>query len=117
MIITDFNNWLGYKFGNKLLGLNNLIQISKYYNQDYWFTPFNGLELFDIVTNTKSYNNQPYEIININNLINNKESIIFDNDKVYYLEYGLNPVRKYIGSNILWNVSDDYNNESLIVLE
>lgn len=38
-------------------------------------------------------------------------------DKVYYLEYGPNPVRKYIGSNVLWNASDDYNNESLIVLE
>ena len=38
-------------------------------------------------------------------------------DKVYYLEYGPNPVRKYIGSNVLWNVSDDCNNDSLIILE
>jgi hypothetical protein len=86
MIITNFNNWSGYKFGNKLLGLNNLIQISKYYNQDYWFTPFNGLELFDIKNKTKDYNYQSYETINITDLINNKETLTFDNDKIYYLE-------------------------------
>ena len=86
MIITNFDRWDGYKFGNKLLGLNNLIQISKYYNQDYWFTPFNGLELFDIKNKTKDYNYQPYETINITDLINNKETLSFDNDKIYYLE-------------------------------
>lgn len=82
MVITDFNKWVGYQFGNKLLGLNNLIQISNFYNQDYYFTLFNGLEIFDIKTNTKLYNNEPYEIININDINN----IILDNNKFYYLE-------------------------------
>ena len=82
MIITDFNKWVGYQFGNKLLGLNNLIQISNFYNQDYYFTPFNGLEIFDIKTNTKTYNNESYEIIDINNVNN----LTLDNNKFYYLE-------------------------------
>lgn len=86
MIITDFNKWVGYQFGNKLLGLNNLIQISDFYNQDYYFTPFNGLELFDIKTKTKEYNNETYEIIDIDTLINNKNNLVLDNNKVYYLE-------------------------------
>jgi hypothetical protein len=38
-------------------------------------------------------------------------------DKVYYVEYGPNPLRKYIGSNVIWNASDDYNYDSLIILE
>jgi hypothetical protein len=38
-------------------------------------------------------------------------------DKVFYLEYGPNPLRKYIGSNVIWNASDDCNNDSLIVLD
>jgi hypothetical protein len=38
-------------------------------------------------------------------------------DKVYYVEYGANPIRKYIGSNVIWNNDIDYNNDSLIVLE
>lgn len=82
MIITDFNKWVGYQFGNKLLGLNNLIQISNFYNQDYYFTPFNGLEIFDIKTNTKAYNNESYEVIDINNINN----LTLDNNKFYYLE-------------------------------
>jgi hypothetical protein len=86
MIITDFNKWVGYQFGNKLLGLNNLIQLSHFYNQDYNFVPFNGLELFDIKTKTKDYNNEPYEIIDVNSLIKNKDNIILDNNKIYYLE-------------------------------
>jgi hypothetical protein len=24
-------------------------------------------------------------------------------DKVYYIEYGPNPIRKYIGSHVIWN--------------
>ena len=38
-------------------------------------------------------------------------------DTVYYVEYGPNPLRKYIGSNVIWNNYDDYNNDSLIVLD
>jgi hypothetical protein len=38
-------------------------------------------------------------------------------DKVYYVEYGPNPLRKYIGSNVVWNNINDYNNDSLIVFE
>lgn len=84
MIITDFNKWDGYQFGNKLLGLNNLIQLSHFYKQDYNFTPFNGLEIFDIKTN--EYYNEPHEKIDIDMLTKNKDNIILDNDKTYYLE-------------------------------
>jgi hypothetical protein len=38
-------------------------------------------------------------------------------DKVYYLEYGANPLRKYLGSNVIWNAGDDCNNDNLIVLD
>lgn len=86
MIITDFDKWVGYQFGNKLLGVNNLIQLSNFYKQDYYFTPFNGLEIFDIKTKTKDYNNEPYEKIDINLFIQNKDSILLDNNKFYYLE-------------------------------
>jgi len=77
MIITDFNKWDG-QFGNKLLGLNNLIQISHYYKQDYKFKPFNGLEIFDL--KISEYYNGPYEILNIN-----KDNVLLDNNKTYYL--------------------------------
>ena len=29
-------------------------------------------------------------------------------DKVFYIEHGENPIRKYIGSDVVWN-RDDYN--------
>lgn len=87
MIITDFNKWVDYQFGNKLLGVNNLLQISHFYNQDYYFNYFNGLELFDINTETKKYNGEPYELLNLNNLFNKKnEDIVLDNNIIYYLE-------------------------------
>jgi hypothetical protein len=86
MIITDFNKWDGYQFGNKLLGLNNLLQISNYYEQDYYFTPFKGLDMFDIKNQTKEYNNEAFEIIDNNIFFNqDKNSIILDNNKIYYL--------------------------------
>ena len=68
MIITNFDRWTGYQFGNKLLGVNNLLQISHFYKQDYYFNYFNGLELFDINTETKKYNAEPYEILNLTGL-------------------------------------------------
>ena len=76
MIITNFDRWDGYKFGNKLLGVNNLLQISYFYNQDYHFNNFNGLELFDINTETKKYNGEPYEILNLTDLFNKKNEDI-----------------------------------------
>lgn len=86
MIITNFDSWVGYQFGNKLLGLNNLIQISNYYKQDYWFNDFAGLDIFNIEKKTKEYVNQPYELIDTNILLNKKDSLIFDNNNVYYLQ-------------------------------
>lgn len=89
MIITNFNNWNGYQFGNKIIGLNNLIQISKFYNQDYFFTEFNGLELFEVGNKTREYNKEQYEILDVNFLIKNKFEVSLDNDKIYYLEPSL----------------------------
>lgn len=86
MIITDFNKWSGYQFGNKLLGVNNLIQISNFYKQDYYFTTFNGLGIFDIKTATKNYNNSTFEVINPLLDSSEKYDIILDNDKIYYLD-------------------------------
>ena len=87
MIITNFDRWDGNKFGNKLLGVNNLLQISHFYNQDYDFNHFNGLELFDINTETKKYNGEPYETLNLTDLFNKKnEDIVLDNNIIYYLE-------------------------------
>ena len=87
MIITNFDRWQYYQFGNKLLGVNNLLQISHFYNQDYYFNYFNGLDLFDINTETKKYNGEPYVILNLKDLFNKKnEDIILDNDIIYYLE-------------------------------
>ena len=86
MIITNFNEWVGYQFGNKLLGINNLIQISNFYKQDYFFNLFNGLEIFDIENYSKKYDGEKYEILDINQIIKNKDNIILDNNKIYYLE-------------------------------
>jgi len=87
MIITNFDRWNGYQFGNKLLGVNNLLQISHFYKQDYYFNYFNGLELFDINTETKKYNAEPYEILNLTDLFNKKnEDLVLNNNIIYYLE-------------------------------
>jgi hypothetical protein len=87
MISVDFNTWNGYQFGNKLLGLNNLIQISNYYNQDYTYNYFNGLELFEIpksqynhtITNTQNLNANLF-------LETDKDKIILDNNTNYILQ-------------------------------
>lgn len=87
MIITNFDRWNGYKFGNKLLGVNNLIQISDYYKQDYHFNYFDGLDMFDINFETKKYNGERYENLNLDELFNKKnDEIVLDNNKIYYLQ-------------------------------
>ena len=83
MIVVNFDLWRGYRFGNKLLGVNNLIQISNVFKQDYFFTKFDGLDIFDIITQTKDYDSQSCEILDITKLIENKESLTLDNDKYY----------------------------------
>jgi hypothetical protein len=87
MISIDFNTWNGYQFGNKLLGLNNLIQISNYYNHEYDYNHFNGLELFEI---PKSQNN--HIMTNTQNLTadlflkTDKDKITLDDNTNYVLQ-------------------------------
>lgn len=83
MIVVDFNQWKGYRFGNKLLGVNNIIQISSMFKQDYFFTKFEGLEIFDITTQTKNYNNEPCEILDLSILLKDKKNCVLDNEKFY----------------------------------
>jgi hypothetical protein len=85
MISIDFNTWNGYQFGNKLLGLNNLIQISFYYEQEYSFNNFKGLDLFKI-DNQKSDSIIHGEILTSDFLIKNKDNITLDKEKNYILE-------------------------------
>ena len=46
-------------------------------------------------------------------ITNNKYDDYDSVDKVFYVEYGENPIRKYIGSDVVWNRVECY--ETIII--
>jgi len=89
MLFVDFNEWPAWRFGNKILLLNNLIQISYYFKIPYTFNNFLGLDLFENLEPhdlPSSYD----EILTTNFFLNTpKKNIHLNTQKRYKLDMAL----------------------------
>lgn len=122
IVCKDFQGW-GGRFGNQILVVNNVAQISHYFGHDFFCRKFNGSEIFKLHEKLKN----PNETINVDEELsidflvkNNKEEIVLHKNKNYLVGHGtLEFFFKYdsLSTFELFEYKEEYSNNAISKLE